>query len=69
MDGKIWGYGAGEARPIPPISFLFRRFPENPYYWILDFDFIGNIVFNNHWGNLHLDGYWQERMTRWGEFS
>ncbi len=29
MDGKIWGYGAGETRPIPPISFLFRRFPEN----------------------------------------
>gem|GEM_PF-1850956 len=29
MDGKIWGYGAGFARPIPPISFLFRRFPEN----------------------------------------
>jgi len=32
MDGKIWGYGAGFARPIPPISFLFRRFPENPSF-------------------------------------
>jgi len=29
MDGKIWGYGAGFARPIPPISSLFQRFPEN----------------------------------------
>ncbi|GEM_PF-2688339 len=29
MDGKIWGYGAGEARPIPPISSPFRRFPKN----------------------------------------
>jgi len=32
MDGKIWGYGAGETRPIPSISFLFRRFPENQNY-------------------------------------
>ncbi len=31
MDGKMWGYGAGFARPIPPISSLFQRFPENPY--------------------------------------
>ncbi len=26
---RYWGYGAGGARPIPPISFLFRRFPKN----------------------------------------
>ncbi len=29
MNEKIWGYGTGFARPIPPISSLFRRFPEN----------------------------------------
>jgi hypothetical protein len=28
--GKIWGYWAGEARPIPPFSFLALAISNEP---------------------------------------
>jgi len=31
MDGKIWGYGAGEARPIPHI-FPLPAIPREPLH-------------------------------------
>ncbi len=47
MDGKIWGYGAGFAHPIPPISFLFRRFPESLFCIIIHY---GYIRLSINWG-------------------